>query len=253
MNLSVVGSGTAAPEADRVGAAFWVEAGGDRLLMDCGPGAVHHMARFGVPWPALDHVLISHFHTDHIGDLPNLMFALKWGADRKRVAPLRLWGPAGLRDRLAHMAAAFGDHVTDPGFPLDIRELEPGDRAALGDGLDLQCAATPHTSESLAYRLRAGTATLGYTGDTGPSTDLAAFLSRVDLLVAECSLPDDEALDSHLTPSSLAALARHANPGRLLVTHVYPQLARQDVAGLLRAAGWVGETIRAEDGMRLSV
>jgi ribonuclease BN (tRNA processing enzyme) len=253
MTLTVVGSGTAVPEPSRVCAALWLEAAGQRVLIDCGPGSVHHLARFDLPWAELDHVLISHFHNDHIGDLPTLMCALKWGLEKERSAPLRLWGPVGLRDRLARLAHALGDHVTDPGFELEVRELEPGGGADLAPGLTLAYTETRHTEGSLAYRVEDGAAALGYTGDTGPSTDVADFLARVDLLVAECSLPDDQAMDTHLTPSTLADMARRARPGKLLVTHVYPQLARQDVTGLLRAAGWEGRTIRAEDGERIRI
>lgn len=247
MRLTIVGSGTAAPESDRVCSGYWVDAGGTRVLMDCGPGVVHHLARFGLPWDRLDHLLISHFHTDHIGDIPMLLFAMKWGVPASRERPLTVWGPAGLRDRLRRMAEAFGDHVTDPGFPVEIRELEPGQSGLAGD-VALETIRTPHTDESLAYRLETEDAALGYTGDTGPSEDVARFLAGTHILIAECSLPDEDAIDTHLTPSRLAAMASVAMPGRLVVTHVYPQQAGRDLVGLLRSAGWTGETVRAHDG-----
>jgi ribonuclease BN (tRNA processing enzyme) len=253
MRLTIVGSGTAAPEPDRVCAAFFLETAGARVLIDCGPGAVHHMARFELAWPDLDHLVISHFHTDHIGDVPMLLFALKWGAGAPRTAPLTVWGPTGTRDLLAGMADVFGDHVMDPGFPVHVREIAPGQTDALGHDLELECAATPHTDSSLAFRFMGrGGGVIGYTGDTGPSEPVARFLKGCDLLVAECSVPDDEAMDTHLNPAALATMARTAAPSRLLVTHVYPRLARRDVPGLVRDAGWDGPVIRAHDGMRLA-
>lgn len=252
MRLTIVGSGTAAPEPERVGSGFFVEAGGQRLLVDCGPGVVHHMARFRLDWQAIDHVVLTHFHNDHIGDVPALLFALKWGVEERRTKPLRVWAPAGVRDRLHAMATAFGDHVADPGFPVEVEEVEPGD-VELPGGLRLRVAATPHTDRSLAYRLEDGGGALGFTGDTGPSPELARFLAGVHVLVAECSLPDDQAIGTHLSPSSLAAMAATAAPARLVVTHVYPRLARQDVDRLLREAGWKGATLRAHDGLVLDI
>jgi ribonuclease BN (tRNA processing enzyme) len=252
MRVTVVGSGTAAPEPERVCAAFFIETAGARVLIDCGPGAVHHLARFQLTWARLDHLVISHFHNDHIGDVPMLFFALKWGAEERRTEPLDVWAPAGIADLLAGMADVFGDHVADPGFPVRVHELEPDGRAALGDDLTLTCTPTPHTDTSLAFRIEhADGGRVGYTGDTGPSEPVARFMAGVDLLIAECSVPDDEAMDTHLHPSALAAMARAARPARLVVSHVYPRLARRDVPALIRAGGWDGPVIRAEDGLRL--
>jgi ribonuclease BN (tRNA processing enzyme) len=254
VRVTVVGSGTAAPDPDRVGSSFLVEAAGTTVLLDCGPGAVHHLARFSSPWAGLEHLVISHFHNDHTGDLPMLLFAMKWGVAERRTRPLRIWGPAGLKDRMTHMAAAFGDHVTDPGFPVLVTELGPESRVDLAPGLSLACTPTPHADPSLAFRLDADhDAAVGYTGDTGASEEVARFLAGVSLMIAECSVPDDDAMDNHLTPSRLAAMARTARPQRLLVSHVYPALDRLDVLALLRDAGWDGPATRAADGMRFDL
>lgn len=252
MKLTVVGSGTAAPERERVCSGYWIESGATRLLMDCGAGVVHGMARHGLPWGRLEHLLLSHFHTDHIADVPMLLFALKWGTEEGRSAPLTIWAPHGFGDRLRAMATAFGDHVADPGFPLEVREVSAGERFDAGP-VSVTVAATPHTDHSVAYRLEQGDTAIGYTGDTGPSEDVAGFLSDCDLLVAECSLPDEAAVAGHLTPSSLAAMAGAAAPGRLVVTHVYPQLDALDPLARIRDAGWDGAMVRARDGMELSV
>lgn len=250
MKLTIVGSGTAAPEAGRVCSGYLVESDGARLLMDCGAGVVHGMARRGLPWRAIDHLLITHFHNDHIGDVPMLLFALKWGVEERRTEPLTVWAPHGIQERLRAMAAAFGDHVADPGFPVLIREVRPGDAFAVG-GLTVRAAATPHTDRSLAYRLDGAGGALGYTGDTGPSTEVGRFMAGVDILVAECSLPDDQAMETHLSPSSLGELATLAAPARLVVTHVYPQLEARGPVGRLRETGYEGAAVRAVDGLEL--
>ena len=252
MKLTVVGSGTAAPTAERVCSGYWLEAGDHRLLLDCGAGVVHGMARLGLRWAELDHLLVTHFHNDHTGDVPMLLFALKHGVRPAREKPLTVWAPHGIGERLRAMEAAFGDHVADPGFPLLIREVGPAETFAMA-GLTVRACATPHTDHSLAYRLQGRDGALGYTGDTGPSETVAAFMEGVDVLVAECSLPDDLAIPTHLSPSSLAAMADRAHPHRLVVTHVYPQLDTLDAVARVREAGWSGETIRARDGLTLEL
>lgn len=253
MELTIVGSGTAVPEGDRVCSSYFAEEGELRLLLDCGPGALHHLARFGLPWDRLSHLVVSHFHTDHIGGLPILFFALRYGLAAPRTHAITVLGPAGTAERFERMADAFGGYLRDPGFPLTIREIAPGEMLELPSRIRLRAWKTPHTPESLAYRLDIGPASLGYTGDTGYDDGLAAWFEGVDTLLTECSLPDELAMDTHMTPSRVVALAGRARPRRLVLTHVYPQLDRDTLVDRIREGGWGGETLVAIDGMRLVV
>ncbi|MFW6079753.1 MAG: MBL fold metallo-hydrolase, partial [Gemmatimonadota bacterium] len=222
-----------------------------RLLLDCGPGAVRGMASFAVPWWRLTHLALTHFHTDHIGDLPALFFALKHALPEPRHAPLTVLGPSGTARLFERLAAAFGDHLTDPGFPVRIREIRDGAAEPLADGVRLGARRTPHTDASLAYRIESAESSFGYTGDTALDEGVGAFFEGVDILLAECSLPDDAAIDTHLTPSRVAALAKIARPRVLLLTHIYPQLPRDEAVARVRRAGWDGETRVAVDGERI--
>ncbi len=206
-----------------------------------------------MPWSRLTHVVLSHFHTDHVGGLPILFFSLEHGLAEKRGRHLDVIGPDGTVALFRRMADAFGNHLLDPGFPVYVRELRSGESFELDGVTTLRARAAPHTDASLAYRLETPDAALGYTGDTGPDDALGDFLHGVDLLVAECSLPDDLAIPIHLSPSSAAALAARAAPRTLLLTHVYPHLGWDRVEAAVRAAGWAGKTIVARDGLRLPV
>jgi ribonuclease BN (tRNA processing enzyme) len=223
------------------------------VLLDCGPGVVHHLARFGLPWTELTHLCISHFHTDHVGDVAALLFALKYGQAEPRTQSLIVYGPPGTKRFFRKLAAAFGDYVRDPGFALDIVELKPGKRIPLNDVAHISAAPAPHTDSSVAFRIDGPQSSFGYTGDTDHHVDVGAFLQTLDLLLTECSLPDELAMDGHLTPSRVAALARVALPRRILLTHMYPQVPRAEVIDLVRKAGWEGEIQLADDGLRIEI
>ncbi len=247
--LTVVGSGTVVPEGDRGGSSSFLEGDAVRLLVDCGPGAVGSMARHGVPWERLTHLAITHFHGDHVGDLPGLFFALKHAVRPGREEPLTVLGPVGTRRLFEGLSDVLGGYLLDPGFPVEIRELEPGEEAALRPGVALTTRKTPHTDESLAFRLEAPSAAVGWTGDTGPAPELGAFFRGTDLLLAECSLPEDEVGANHLSPPGVAEIAAAARPGLLLLTHVYPHFrTARDVPALVRAAGFAGPVEMARDG-----
>jgi ribonuclease BN (tRNA processing enzyme) len=251
--LTCVGTGTAAPERDRVCSGYVLETAGLRLLLDCGAGVVHGMARLGVDWRGITHLVLTHFHNDHIGDVPMLFFAWKHGMRPGRSEPLTVIGPKGTKKLFepAWLTSLAGTCASPTSLSTSTRSL--GDERRLNDDVRLRAGEDPHTDESLAYRIEADGRSFCYTGDTGFSEDVAAFAQGVDALLIECSVPDDEAMDTHLTPSQVAAMARIALPRRLLLTHVYPQLDRAALPALVRRGGWPAGVEVPADGDRLEL
>ena len=247
-NVTILGSGTLLPDHLRHPAAFLVAEGDALLLLDCGSGVLDGMSRFRVPWADLTHIALSHFHTDHIGGLAPLMFALSHGVSPPRTTPLTLVGPPGLRSLLSVLAEAFGGYVLEPGFELSVVELARNDRWSDGT-VDLRTCETVHTEHSVAYRWSGGAGTVGYTGDTGDSTLLGGFLAGSDLLIAECAHPDPPVVDTHLTPGGVAALAREVAPALVVTTHAYPTLSPDEVPELVRQSGYTGPVVAGYDGM----
>jgi ribonuclease BN (tRNA processing enzyme) len=91
-----------------------------------------------------------------------------------------------------------------------------------------------------------------YTGDTGYSDALADWAGPCDLLLAECSLPDEHAVDTHLTPERAGRLAATAGAKHLVLTHFYPVFGDRDPAALARSA-FDGRVTAASDGNRFEV
>jgi ribonuclease BN (tRNA processing enzyme) len=249
--LTVLGAGTCVPDRTRRSAAYHLDLGPTQVLIDCGPGTLHGLDAHGVPWAELTHVAVTHYHVDHVGDLSALLFALEHGTRPPRTAPLTLIGPVGFAGFLRKLADALGEHVLSPSFGVSVLEIAAGRPFEDPDaGFTLRSCATPHTAESQALRLSGAWGAVGYTGDTGPSGEVAAFLGGCRVLVAECSLEDPPSMDRHLSPSLLADLAELASPELLVVTHVYPPLTPEDAVGRVRAR-YDGAVVAAADGMRV--
>jgi ribonuclease BN (tRNA processing enzyme) len=205
------------------------------------------MAELGVAWQTITHVALTHFHVDHHGDLPSLIFAWKYGFLPSRSAPLEVIGPVGTVALLTRLAAAYGEWVTAPGFPLSIREITPADVIELADGVRLRCCSVPHTAESVAYSMECGGRRIVFTGDTGPSDALADWAHGSDLLVCECSLPTGMSIPEHLTPEQCGELAARALPKHLALTHFYPPVEQVDIRALV-GARYTGPVTLARDG-----
>ncbi|RMG44306.1 MAG: ribonuclease Z [Acidobacteria bacterium] len=253
MKIVVLGSGTSVPHKARNSAGFWVATDELRLLLDCGPGTLHAFPRYRLNWTRITHIYLSHFHLDHIGELPPLLFALKHGPGvERRTTPLQLIGPVGTRRLLTGWEAALGYELLALAFPLDIIEVEPERRYALADGHWLRVYPTPHTEESLAVRLEWRGLSVCYTGDTAYSEELARFFHRADLLIAECSFRRPRTDVKHLSIPEVAELARRAQVSRLLITHLYPELDGVDVKAEIQRL-FSGDVIIAHDGLRLEI
>jgi ribonuclease BN (tRNA processing enzyme) len=252
VRLVTLGTGTVALTAARVCSGHYVEAGPARVLLDCGSGVAHRLAELGIPWRELTHVALTHFHLDHIGDFATLVFAWKYGDLPGRSAPLTLVGPAGTSALLERLVAAFGDWLREPGFPLIVHEIAPGEALDLGDDATLRATKSPHTEESVAYAIERGGRRIVYTGDTAFEAALGEWARGADLLLCECSLPAAMAVPTHLTPEQCGALAAIAQPKHLVLTHFYPPVAR--VAGrALVGAHYAGPLTLAGDGSTFEI
>lgn len=252
MRLTTLGTGTIALAPTRACAGYLVEAGDVRLLLDCGSGVARRLAELALPWPAVSHVALSHFHVDHHGDLPTLIFACRYGVLPPRTAPLTVIGPAGTSDLFRRLADAYGPWMLDPGFPLEVVELAPGTPLPIGEDLVLEAFKVPHTPESVAYSVTAGARRLVYTGDTGYFPALAEWASGCDVLLCECSLPEAMAIAEHLTPEQCGALAELAGPRRLVLTHLYPPVEAVDIRAAV-AARYTGPLLVARDGWQTEI
>lgn len=252
MRLTTVGTGTAAPWPGRVQSGHLIDAGNVRLLMDCGSGIATRLADLRIEWQTITHLAITHFHADHIVDIPTLLYAWRYGQLPPRSERLDIIGPVGTLQLLSRFAAIFGDDLLALGYPLSIREMVPGDGIALADGVHLRCTKVPHTEESMAYSVEAGGRRIVYTGDTGPDGALGAWAHGCDILLAECSLPDAMAITTHLTPTQCGALGADAEPGVLALTHFYPPVEAVDIRGEV-ATRFGGRVVLATDGWSLDL
>lgn len=227
------------------------------MLLDISPDAAHRMAEEGLDWPSLDAIWVSHFHLDHVGGLAPFLFGTKWAPQTaNRSKPLKIFGPAGIRAWLEAIDGANNYRLLKQAFAIEVIELASAEEFEVFPGLRARTFSTPHTTESLAIRLiydgDDGQASLVYTSDTGYADELADFARGADLLLMECSFRRNKPMQTHLELAEAMRVAELAEPKRMLLTHLYPEWDGYDLVAEARAL-WAGETIAAEDGLRLEV
>jgi len=255
MQLIVLGSGTSVFHPHRAAAAFWLQTADGSLLLDCSADAPHRMAAEGLDWPNLDAIWISHLHLDHCGGLAPLLFGMKHAPQtQSRKKALGVFACTGTRKLLGAIDDAHNYNLSKLPFPLDFTEISATNSAHAFEplkGLTATTLSTPHRPESLALRLtdKRGT-TIVYTSDTGFSEDVARFAHGADLFVLECSFFRDKPIQTHLDLSDAMRMAALAEPRKVVLTHLYPEWDGVNLEVEARKL-WSGETIAAQDGLRL--
>lgn len=247
MRFASIGSGSE-------GNGLVVEAGGTRVLIDCGFGlreTVARLQRAGLAPESISAVVVTHEHADHANGVP--AFAARYAVP--------VWLTFGtlmaMGDRFDGVARVYGFDSHEP--------------FAVGD-LEVHPFPVPHDArEPVQVVVTDGAVRLGVLTDVGMSTPhVEASLSGCDALVIECN--HDTGLLAggdyppplkqriagrygHLCNEAAAAIVgaidqsrlRHVVAAHLSQQNNTPDLARGALAAALGcSAGWIGIADQAE-------
>jgi ribonuclease BN (tRNA processing enzyme) len=273
------------PRPDRSEPANLVRYGDQLILADAGDGVAEQLAKTGLPIDRISTILISHLHFDHTGGLFGLL-ALRF--QTSGTAPLTIYGPPGVRETVAQLFAAMKPGTLaistmrqvrgGPDAGVTVVEIEGGKSFAVGD-IRIEAAENSHYATltappadrpiSLSYRFDAPGRAILYTGDTGPSDQVAQLCKGVDLLVSEVMDPalaiarikinrpgappalydlvEDHFRREHLSPTEVGKLAAACGAKTVVLTH--DALEREELPGARKAvaAQFKGKIVFAED------
>ena len=200
------------------GASTLIEAGDRRLLFDCGRGATLRLTQVGVPIGSISRLFLTHLHSDHVIQIPDLLLT-GWAGGGRRI-PLEVWGPDGTRDMMDHMQQAF---AFDIHMRRDVDEHLPGDgiKVASHDikqgivfdeqGVKVTAFLVDHgpVTPAFGYRVDYRGHSVALSGDTRVSENLIRFAQGVDVLVHEVVDADAVRARSPNREAAEAIIAHH--------------------------------------------
>ena len=169
-------------------------------------------------------MLLSHPHMDHIMGL--FSFSLL----HDPAAEIWVYGEGGDTTLRSRLDAVLGPPYWPLGLDdfrarVQVRELAPGARLPLGDGVSLSTLRGNHPGNSLLYRLEGGGKTVVYALDCEMDGDmraaLADFAQNADLLIWDATFAPGELIRGwgHSTWQEGLALGREAGVKQVLMTH----------------------------------
>lgn len=219
IKVTLLGTGTPYPEPKRFGSAILVEAGGEKLLFDCGRGAVLRLSQADVPLRDIDALFLTHLHSDHVVGIPDLWLS-GWFLGRDR--PLRVWGPPGTREMTQHLFRAYTfdvrirerppDSLPSKGAEFVTTEVEQGPVYIRGHlRVSAFLVEHGHVKPAFGYRVDYLGHSLVISGDTKFSQNLVDFSRGVDCLIHAAWAPSSK----NTTPELQRSIASAEDAGRV--------------------------------------
>lgn len=238
------------PSVERAAPANVLVVDGRPYVVDCGNGVAIQLTKAGVPLGTIDHVFLTHQHSDHNADLGNLVF-LAWATSLK--TPVHLHGPPPIAKMMADFAAMNAVDIETrqreegrpPFLPLiHAQEATTGGLVMADDRVRVTSALVDHYTMKPAFAYRfdttssTGPRSVVFSGDTTYSESLIELARGADVLVHEVMyLPAlqkmmatidnaptllDHLLKSHTTTEQLGRVAAKAGVGTLVLSHFVP-------------------------------
>jgi ribonuclease Z len=225
----VCGAGSPLPSREAAGPCVAVMAGGKVWIVDAGDGSAENLNLWRVPGQNIAGILLTHFHSDHIAELPDFKLQ-RWVGGAQ--TPMPIYGPEGVdeittgynqayrqshRYRIDHHGADFLEAraaLLEP-RSIGISATDPeGSRVVVleEDGLRITAIKVAHApvDPAVAYRFDYRGRSVVVSGDTIKSEALAGLARDADVLF-------HEALAAHIvrTMSEVATEVGRDRPARI--------------------------------------
>ena len=281
--VTLTGTGVPHPSPGRAGPGVLVRHGDTALQFDAGRGTVLRLAEAGCAPHELDAVFLTHVHSDHIVDLPDLAMTRWVQRTVHACGPLAVVAPEGAAARFATtMLAPYADdialrieHVQASPPEVDVHAFPlaaaPAEVWASPDGsVRVEAVAVHHepVAEAVAYRVTTPAGVVVVSGDTRVCPEVGDIARGADLLVHEACRASalrevvagtafERIFEYHADTVALGTQAADAAVGHLVLTHLIPPPTTPEqedgFAADVRAGGYDGPLTVGRDLMTFAV
>lgn len=188
----------------------------------------------------VEHIVLSHFHADHIEDLIPYLQAACWSRIDPRSKTLHIYGPRGAQTQIMRLLSLFGpDEIIKPTFEVKIHEIRE-DSFRVGD-LVLEAHDLPPAGNR-GIRFTYNNKVIALTGDSNFHQQEIDFLTGVDVAIID---------SGHISDDEIALLASRSNAKEIYLSHLYRELNAPALLETARAKGFSGRFVIATDLMEI--
>lgn len=260
LHVALCGSGSPLPDPTRAGPCSAVIAGDKIFIVDIGGGAVRNIGRMGLPLTNVEALVLTHFHSDHIDGMGELLLQRWAGGGHK--SPLPVIAPEGVTAITDGLNAAYAadfqyriDHhgkaTMAPSGAGSVGQpfaLEDGQDSAViydKDGVKITAFRVNHepVDPAFGYRFDYKDRSIVFSGDTSKVKSVETACNGCDIMVHEAlnreMVGKMEAAakklgnkriakimfdipDYHATPVEAAETAKAGRAQMLVISHIVP-------------------------------
>ncbi|MEM7583490.1 MAG: ribonuclease Z [Acidobacteriota bacterium] len=236
--IVLLGTGTCQLQNERMASSVLIELGDTRLIYDFGRGIAHRLVELGLRQDDVEHIVLSHFHPDHLSDLIPYLHAAAWSQIDPRHKDLHIYGPIGLEVQLMRLLSLFGPSTLSR-ETFDVHLHETHDERLTIEGLGVDFVDLP-PADNHGLRFRTGDTTIALTGDSSFHDQEVAFLADVDLAVID---------SGHLEDDEIVRLAVRSQARRIVCSHCYREIDAHELEARAKARGYRGRLLLGHDLM----
>jgi ribonuclease Z len=241
----ILGSSNAVPKIDQENSHLYIEGGDKRILVDCGDNALVSLQKKGIDPNTVTDILLTHFHPDHVGSLPNLIMGM-WL--EKRTAPLTIHGLEYTLDRAKALLGLFGWLNWTEMYPVEFNTLPENAGLVFNDkSLGVHSVFVKHLIPTIGLRFDfVGGKSVTYSCDTEPCEQLLTLAQGADYLLQETAGPGK----GHTSAQQAGQIAATAKVGHLVFIHYDRRVGVENLIKMARLE-YSGSIMAATDGMEL--
>ena len=189
---------------------------GGAVLIDCAGSPIGRLEQAGVPFTALNDVVITHIHPDHAYGFPLLLMGL-WLLGRK--TPLRVHALGSVLTRLQAVMEAYDWNDWPRFYPVLFEAVEEEIGAPVLETADFRITAArnQHMTPTIGLRIeqRTNGRVAAYSSDTSPCDEIVELARGADLLFHEAS----GGTPGHSSAAMAGETARKAGVKKLVLVH----------------------------------
>jgi ribonuclease Z len=283
LEVVLTGTGVPHPSPGRAGAGVLVRYRHGKkkiaLQFDAGRGTVLRLSEAGTPPPFLTALFLTHLHSDHLVDLPDVAMTRWIQQQLYKTGPLCIVTPEGGAARFARrMLEPFDEdidvrreHTGAPSPEIDLRAFEASFSPQVvwsddDESLTVTAVAVHHepVPDAVAYRVDSPVGSVVISGDTRVCTEVEDLSRGANILVHEvCRLTAmrdqltgtvfETIFSYHADSVPLGEMAQRAGVPHVVLTHLIPAPNNDDdesaFANDVRQGGYTGRLTVGRDLM----